>query len=352
MQNILKQRNLPPLLSKSRMLDILEREIYGHMPPKPDNVIFSLSFVEKNFRMTPNFCAGKAKYTRIMITSQFDGKAFSFPVSVVVPDTKGPHPFFVHINFRPDVPDRYMPTEEIVDNGFAVISFNYEDITMDDNRFDTGLASLLYPDGNRLPEDCGKLAMWAWAAQRAMDYAASSDEFDKDCAIVCGHSRLGKTALLAAATDERFRFVYANGAGCAGSCITRQKNGERVADICKKFPYWFCENYKKYADREEDMPFDQHFLLALIAPRFVAVGSDNDGPLSDATADMLTCVAADEAYRQRGLCGFVYDGNPPAEGCVWHEGRIGYHMRKGLHAFDRYDWNMIMSFVKKHIKEK
>ena len=349
MENLLKQRNLPPLKSREEMLDILLREQYGYLPEKPRKVTFSAAYIEKKFRMTSNFCEGKATYKRIMITSETENGSFSFPVSVVIPTEKGPHPFFVHINFRPDVPDIYMPTEEIIDSGFAVISFCYEDITMDDNRFDTGLAALLYPDGNRKKAtDCGKLAMWAWAVHRAMDYAMTEDALDKECAIVCGHSRLGKTALLAAATDERFTFAYANGAGCSGSCITRQKRGERVADICRNFPHWFCENYKKYAGKEEDMPFDQHYLLALIAPRYVAVGSDNDGPLSDTVADMLACIGAGKAYEDMGKTGFVYDGNEPQEACVWHEGRVGFHMRKGPHYFGRYDWNMIMSFVKRH----
>lgn len=350
MEKLLKERNLPPFLSREEMLEILQREVYGYMPPKPDNVVFSSAYIEKKFRMGPNFCAGKASYRRIMITSQFGCKSFSFPISVVIPTTDGPHPFFVHINFRPDVPDRYMPTEEIVDNGFAVISFNYEDITMDDSSFDTGLAALLFPDGTRAPHDCGKLAMWAWAAQRAMDYADTLEELNKDYAIVCGHSRNGKAALLAGATDDRFKFVYSNGSGCGGASITRQKRGERVADICRNFPAWFCESYKSYAGKEEEMPFDQHFLAALIAPRYLAMGSDDDGPLSDAVADMLTCVAVSRVYEDMGKPGFIFDGNKPKDGCVWHEGTVGYHVRKGLHCFDRYDWNMLMSFVKKHMK--
>ena len=78
--------------------------------------------------------------------------------------------------------------------------------------------------------------------------------------------------------------------------------------------------------------------------------SDADGPLSDAVADMLTCVAVSKVYEDTGKVGFVYNGKPPAHGMVWHDGSVGYHVRKGLHYFDRYDWNMLMSFVKKHMK--
>lgn len=332
------------------MLEILLSQEYGYMPPTPDRVHFSVAPPDKQFRTDATFCAGKASHTRIVITSEMKSGSYSFPISVVVPTTPGPHPFFVHINFRPNVPDIYMPTEELVDGGFGVISFNYEDVAPDDASFDKGLSAILYPCGRQSTHDCGKLGMWAWAASRAMDYAETNPLLDKSCAVVCGHSRLGKTALLAAATDTRFTHAYANGSGCSGSCITRQKNGERVAEICTSFPAWHCGEYRKYAHREEDMPFDQHYLVAAIAPRFVAIGSDDDGPLSDATADMLTCIAASPMYEAMGREGFVYDGNPPCQGAVWHEGSIGYHVRKGLHYFDRYDWNMLMSFVKKHRK--
>ena len=350
MENILKQRNLPPFLSREEMLEILQREEYGYMPPKPDSISFSDMQAEKMFKTGTHFCAGKASFKRVMITTGINGKTFSFPISVVIPTSKGPHPFFIHINFRPYVPDIYMPTEEIVDNGFAIISFNYEDITLDNDTFDSGLSLVLYPDGTRKPHDCGKIAMWAWGAQRAMDYAQTLSELNKDYAVVCGHSRNGKAALLAAATDERFTFAYSNGAGCSGSCITRQKNGERVKEITTNFPAWFCENYKKYSDSEDKMPFDQHYLAALIAPRYLAMGSDDDGPLSDAVSDMLTCVSVSKVYEDMCKVGFIYDGKIPTQGCVWHDGSVGYHVRKGLHYFDRYDWNMLMSFVKKHMK--
>ncbi|MBQ2859273.1 MAG: hypothetical protein IJE82_02830, partial [Alphaproteobacteria bacterium] len=133
------------------------------------------------------------------------------------------HPFFVHVNFRDLNPDRYMPTEELIDNGFAVLSIYYNDVATDDGDFTKGLAGVLYPDGKRKTDtDCGKIAMWAWAAQRALDYAETiPQKLDMKRSVVCGHSRLGKTALLAGATDERFAFSYSNDSGCSGAAIAR-----------------------------------------------------------------------------------------------------------------------------------
>ena len=248
---LLKERNLPPLLPREEMLTILQREEYGFLPPPPEALSFR---VEKNTIL--NFCAGKATCDKVTAECTVGGKPFSFPFYVTLPTAEGKHPFFVHINFRPDVPDRYMPTEELVDNGFAVLSFCYKDVTSDDRDFTNGLAGVLYGEGARTPTDAGKIAMWAWASHRVLDYAETiSDRLDLSAAVVCGHSRLGKTALLAAATDPRFTHAYSNDSGCSGAAISRGKKGETAEAIYRVFPHWFCENFEKYGEREDEMPF-------------------------------------------------------------------------------------------------
>ena len=200
LENILKEKNLPPFKSTEEMLDILLKEEYGYLPQKPESITYQST---ENY--IPNFCAGKAISRKVEITSHFSDKEFTFPFHVTIPKKEGKHPFFVCINFRDCVPDLYIPIEEIVDNGFAVFSFCYKDVTDDDDDFTNGLAGILYENGERGESDPGKIAMWAWAAQRVMDYAQTLNCLDYDCSIVCGHSRLGKTALLTASTDERFK---------------------------------------------------------------------------------------------------------------------------------------------------
>lgn len=279
---------------------------------------------------------------------QLSGKEFSFPCYATIPNKDGKHPFFICINFRDCIPDRYIPVEEIVDNGFAVISFCYNDVTRDNGDFTDGLASVLYENGKREECDAGKIAMWAWAAQRVMDYAQTLDCLDFERSIVCGHSRLGKTALLAAATDDRFKFAYSNNSGCSGAAISRGKIGEKIEDICRNFPYWFCERYKRYVNKEYEMPFDQHYLAALIAPRYVYISSAKEDTWADPDSEMLTCYAISEVYEKYGLKGFICDDRFPQVGDEYHEGCVGYHLRAGLHYFSREDWQKIMNFVKKH----
>ena len=338
---ILEKRNIPPLLQREDMLAILQEEVYGHMPPKPERVTWE---IQEDY--VKRFCANKASFSKVTITSELLGEKISFPISCVIPKAEGQHPFFIHINFRPDVPDRYQPTEELVDYGYAVLSFCYKDVTQDNGDMTEGLAGVLYKDGTRKANDPGKIAMWAWAAQRVMDYAQTLDNLDLNKSIVCGHSRLGKTALLAAATDERFQYAYSNDSGCAGAAITREKQGETVADICNKFSYWFCENYQKYISKEQEMPFDQHFLIASIAPRYVCVGSAVEDVWADPTSEMLGCVAASPMYETCGMTGFVSEDRVPEVGDKFFEGRIGYHMRGGTHYFSREDWLKLIEFIK------
>lgn len=342
LQKLLNERNLPPLKSREEMLEILQAEEYGYMPQKPDGLIFE---VKENIRA--NFCAGKASLNEIIVTVKIGEDEFKFPFKAVIPTNEGKYPFFIHINFRDAVPDIYMPTEELVDNGFAVLSFCYKDITDDNNDFTDGLAGVLYKNKKREGSNPGKIAMWAWAAQRVMDWAVTCDKLDKDYSIVCGHSRLGKTALLAGATDERFKFVYSNNSGCSGAAISRGKQGESVAKITEVFEYWFCENFKKYANNEENMPFDQHYLIASVAPRYVYVASAKNDLWADPDSEMLTCVAAGKMYENKNMTGFICENRLPEAGDQFNEGAIGYHLRAGTHYFSREDWLKIIEFVNK-----
>lgn len=339
LQECLNERNLPKLLSREEMIDILQKEVYGYIPNKPEKLEFDVE------ELIPNFCAGKAVLNKVNAKCVINGKDFSFPFYASLHTDGKKHPFFIHINFRDCVPDRYLPVEEIVDNGFSVLSFCYEDVTSDNNDMTNGLAGVLYEGGKRGPDDAGKIAMWAWSAQRVMDYAETlSDVLDLGCATVCGHSRLGKTALLTAATDQRFAVAYSNDSGCSGAALTRGNKGEDIKAICDMFPFWFTENYKNYAGKEDTMPFDQHFLLAGIAPRKAVVGSAVKDAWADPVSEFLCCKAASTAFEN----GFVCEDRLPEIDDVFFEGDVGYHLRAGTHYFSRLDWQRIMQYVKLH----
>lgn len=342
LKKMLEERNLPQLRSREEMLDILHNEVYGFLPPKPDELTF-----EDAGKIHKSMAAGKATCNKIIAHCVINGKPFDFPFAAVLPTDGKKHPFFVHINFSDQIPDRYQPTEELVDNGFAVLTVYYQDVTTDDGDMTNGLAGVLFEEGKRRPNDPGKIAMWAWACQRLMDFAETQSHcLDLSCGVVCGHSRLGKTALLAGATDERFTFTYSNDSGSTGAAISRGKEGETVAKITNRFPYWFCENYYQYADREDAMPFDQHFLLASIAPRCALVGSGTLDAWADPVSEYLSCVAAKPAWADD----FAHPNRLPRPDECFLQGDIGYHLRTGTHYFGRADWQRLIEFVKIHKK--
>lgn len=346
LQEILQSRCLPDFRSKEEMVDVLLREEYGYLPPKPDSMTWQLT--ETHIR---NFCAGKATCTKVDLTCTFGDKSFTFPFFCSIPVKEGKYPFVVFANFRGEnVYDQFLPIEEVIDNDVAVLSFGYTDITSDDNDFTTGLAGVLYPDGRRGPSDASKISMWAWTAQRILDYAEAelSHVLDLDRAAVAGHSRLGKTALLAGATDTRFRFTYSNDSGCSGAAISRGKQGETVDYIVNKFPQWFCKNYEHHRNKEDQMPFDQHWLLACIAPRPVLVGSATADLWADPDSEMLACVAASPAYEKMGVPGFISEDRLPQPNDIFFEGTIGYHLRVGAHCMGREDWQRLIKFMKQH----
>lgn len=353
LQEELNKRNVPDILTlnsgekitsakqweqrRHEILELLAHEEYGYSPKGPFNVTSDIiSYSEKDY-------AGKASSTQVRIKVETDEGLFSFPIYQFVPLNVEKPPVLMHIAFRDKAPDSYMPVEEIIDNGFALIMFCYNDITHDKrDDFNSGVATMY----SRKKYNWGKIAMWAWAASRVMDYLQTYTRFDLDNVGVVGHSRLGKTALWCGANDTRFKYVFSNNAGCSGDAITRGKTGEHVAEITKNFDYWFCEEYQKYIGNEDEMPFDQHFLVAAVAPRYVYGGAAVDDTWADPYSQFLSYYAASEVYGLLDMKKLSCDDKLPEIGDTFADGDIGYHLRSGEHFFSRYDWNCYMKFIK------
>jgi len=217
----------------------------------------------------------------------------------------------------------------IVKRGYGVATMYYGDVDPDfDDGFKNGVHSL-YPKLQDRSDNWTSIGAWAWAAHRVMDYFEIDSDVDQMRVAMLGHSRLGKTALWAGATDERFAVVVSNNSGCGGAALARRQMGETVARINQKFPHWFCKHHKLYSDNENSMPVDQHMLIALIAPRAVYIASATEDRWADPKGEFLSAFHAQSAW----AIGY----------------RVGYHIRKGKHDVKAYDWNLFLNFFRVNV---
>ena len=296
-----------------------------------------------------NFACGIAVLRRLTFIFEVGDDRFSFPAIAAIPKNKEKVPAFVHIGFDKGDAGKYMPTEEIVERGFALFAFYYQDVTSDDNNFKNGIAKYLVKS-RRKNNATSKIALWAWAAMRVMDYIETlGDVIDLDNVAVIGHSRLGKTALLTGGYDKRFKYVISNDSGCAGAAIERGKVGETYKKISEVFPYWFCPAFNRDAARGKNMPFDQHYLMSLTVPRQLIVGSAAEDLWADPTSEFLGAASLDGAYALYGMNGLVHNDEVPPARTVLDDGSVSYYVRGGTHFLSRHDWNTYMDIIEKKI---
>lgn len=314
-----------------------------------------------------SFLGGKAILHQVRLEFSRGTAAAELDLLVVLPaHTEKPVPAIVALNFwgnhtiHPDPAIQRAATapgmqmmergsharrwnlEELIDRGYAVATaFRGQVAPENTEHYATGILSL-FPE-NTGDNKMGSIGAWAWSLSRIADYLITLPEVDASRLIVAGHSRLGKSALWAAAQDQRFAAVFANNSGCMGAALSRRRFGETLGIITRNFPYWFAPALSHYAGHEADLPVDQHQLLALIAPRPVHLGAAEDDLWADPRGEFL---ALREASRVTTAIHSIEtklpDDMPPANATPVGN-VLSFHMRQGAHDLLASDWNAFLS---------
>ncbi len=359
------------------LLQVFDNEMYGKVPAGKVKVS------AKEISINDNSCNGLAIRREVQILLEREGKQVPLNLLIYLPKSARKSPLFLGYNFSGNhtvsaeagiqvasswvrnnavqgITDNRSkeslrgsdtaswPVSEIISRGYGVATLYYGDVDPDFNDgFQNGVHALF--SSPRDSSSWGSVAAWAWGLSRVMDYLENIKEVDPNRVIVIGHSRLGKAALWAGAKDQRFAVVISNESGCGGAALSRRRYGETVARTNSSFPHWFCDNFKKFNDKEETLPFDQHELLSLVAPRPVYVSTAEEDRWGDPKGSFLACIAASPVYRLLGEEGFPGRELPPLEQQV--AGTIGYHIRPGKHNITLFDWNCFMNFTERYFKK-
>ena len=337
---------------RPELMALLEYFQFGIRPSeKPEKLSFRIN------RKAENWLGTEVDFTAVEIRVN----DVPFPVYLYTPHgAQKPVPCFAFVqhercmkeqNLELTLDHNILPIPRIIQRGYAIAVMPVYYVSPDwthHSGFQKGVFQAMQPNvSKRTSRSWATISGWAFGISRVLDYLQTDPRIDSTNVAVIGHSRAGKTALWAGATDHRFKLVISNSSGCGGAAYTRGKKGEHLKDI--NVSDWFCDNYHQYDDREEMLPFDQHMLLATIAPRALYIKSDQLDEWADPDAEVKSARLASSVYELYGLKGLVAEDQIQIMK-PYHEGRIAYHRAAGDHHMDRKDWELYMDFADIHLK--
>jgi len=354
---------------RPELLDYFTRNVYGVRPvERPADLAFTP--IEAD-RFMPEVPAVR-KRTRISFSGP--AGAWSFEVCAFVPagaTSAKPVGAFVLICNRPleryadidrKVKSGFFPVEQIVQRGYAAIVFKNTDLALDDYRPICG------PDGTAIIQDpsftngfyvCwskertdtswGAISVWAWGASRVLDWVETMPEVDAKKVAVVGHSRGGKASLWAAASDSRFAMACVNDSGCCGAKLNHVAvpQSETIAQDNNHNPHWFARSYRQFNGKDSVLPYDQHWIAALVAPRLLYIASASADVAAGPWGEFLTARHASPAWALYGRKGLVEE-HPYRIEDPFQNGCVGYHLRNGGHDLELYDWLCYLDFADRH----
>jgi hypothetical protein len=364
---------------RPEILKLFTTQMYGQSPGRPANMKF------KVFDTDAKAFGGLA--TRRQVTVFFNGtaKGPKMDILIYLPNqVKHRVPVFLGLNFHGNqavdsdkaihISDSWMgpkdrgvvnnrateitrgedspqwPIKMLLKRGYGIATVYAGDITPDNAKSQPAGVLAMYPQLQQQGDNFSAIAAWAWGLSRAMDYLETDPGVDASKVIVTGTSRMGKASVWAGATDRRFAIVISNESGAGGAKLFHHWEAENVERLCKVFPHWFCHNFQHYIGKDTTMAFDQHMVLALVAPRPLYVASAKGSEITDSYGEFLSAKYAAPVYKLFHTSGLPTQKWPDVDRPVF--GQIGYHMRSGKHDILPYDWEQFMNFADLHFNKK
>lgn len=359
---------------RPEILEAFKENQYGHDPGRPEKMLFDV-FDEG----TPAFdSTAIRKQLRVFFAGDTAGPFMDLLI-YLPPDSEGPVPLLMSINFIPNstfindpgirrgemwsrdkkkIPapeESFFGTFDVapfIARGIGIACIYYGDIEPDfAEGIQYGIRATYLEEGQEQPKanEWGAIASWAWGLSRAMDYFETDSEVDAEKIAIFGISRLGKTVMWAGANDPRFALVIASCSGEGGAALSRRNYGETIAHLTApgRYPYQFCANYQKFAKNVDSFPVDAHMLVALIAPRPLLLQTGISDSWSDPKGEFLAAKAANPVYELLGENGLGCDEMPEAGISLMNT--LGYYMHEGGHGTLPSDYEIFIEFLEKQL---
>ncbi len=337
---------------RPKILTNITRDVYGIIPKNTPRVTFSVTATDASY------LGGKAVRKTIegrIDSSRYPAATPRIDVTLYTPTTAtGPVPVVVVIGNLLPGGEAGQPTvlEQVLNAGWALATFNPATLQQDSGAgLNAGIIGLVNEGKDRKPDDWGTLAAWSWGLSRAMDYLETDAAIDARQAALQGHSRWGKTALLAAALDTRWAMAYVSCSGAMGASLEKRNYGETIDNVAEPNLYhWMGGNFLRYAGNWSAMPTDAHDLVALVAPRPLFITGGTDDTWTDATGTFLAGVEASPVYTLLGKRG-LSTTQMPAPGTALIAGDLAFREHIGGHT-DLPDWPVFIKFAQRYFHSK
>jgi hypothetical protein len=308
---------------RTEIADIIIQKEYGGMPPALSPEATEIELVHGAANASLRFGIEGVKQNIYYVMVSGGAIPLRFTLTVWTPPGDGPFPVILNGDgCWPYLTDK--TASEALRRGWIVAAFNRCELARDRNGTrDRGIYEAF-------PGEYGALSAWAWGYHRAYDALLRIPSVDSRRVAITGHSRGGKTVEVAGATDTRIAAVGDNNSGCCGfGCHRVRGEGcERIADITRAFPFWFDKDFGQWSGREAELPFDQHFLASLIAPR-----------------PLLFAVAYGDTWANPiGACE-TYRATLPVYELLGAADNFGIVYREGGHGHLTGDWARFLDFA-------